>query len=76
MTNQALAILDNANMHTKIENKLEQFLNRYFNGQWLSYTVESRKLDAISTQYTLRVKYNSGETIELNKPQTFLTKKK
>ena len=77
MTNQALAILDdNSNMHTNIENKLEQFLNRYFNGQWLSYTVESRQLDAISTQYTLRVKYNSGEIIELNKPQTSLTKKK
>lgn len=74
MTNQALAILDNANMHTKIENKLEQFLNRYFNGQWLSYTVESRQLDSISTQYTLKVKYNSGETIELNKP-TSLKKK-
>jgi hypothetical protein len=76
MTNQALAILDNSNnMHTKIENKLEQFLNRYFNGQWLSYTVESRKLDAISTQYTLRVKYSSGEIIELNKPQTSIKKK-
>lgn len=76
MTNQALAILDNNNMHTQIENKLEQFLNRYFNGQWLSYTVESRQLDSISTQYTLKVKYNSGETIELKKPQTSLNKKK
>lgn len=76
MTNQALAILDNSNnMHTKIENKLEQFLNRYFNSQWLSYTVESRKLDAISTQYTLRVKYNSGKIIELNKPQSSIKKK-
>lgn len=76
MTNQALAILDNNSMHTQIENKLEQFLNRYFNGQWTSYTVESRQLDSISTQYTLKVKYNTGETIELNKPQTSLTKKK
>ena len=76
MINQALAILDNSNnMRTKIENKLEQFLNRYFNSQWLSYTVESRKLDAISTQYTLRVKYNSGKIIELNKPQSSLKKK-
>lgn len=75
MTNQALAILDNNSMHTQIENKLEQFLNRYFNGQWTSYTVESRQLDAISTQYTLKVKYNSGETIELKKPQTSPKKK-
>ena len=75
MTNQALDMLNDSNMHTRIEYKLEQFLNRYFNGQWLSYCVESRQLDAISTQYTLRVKYNSGETIELNKPQISLKKK-
>ena len=75
MTNQALDMLNDSNMHTMIEYKLEQFLNRYFNGQWLSYCVESRQLDAISTQYTLRVKYNSGETIELNKPQISLKKK-
>lgn len=75
MTNQALAILDNNSMHTQIENKLEQFLNRYFNGQWTSYTVESRQLDSISTQYTLKVKYNTGETIELNKPRTSIKKK-
>jgi hypothetical protein len=75
MTNQALDMLNDSNMHTMIEHKLEQFLNRYFNGQWLSYCVESRQLDAISTQYTLRVKYNSGETIELNKPQISLKKK-
>ena len=74
MTNQALDMLNDSNMHTMIEYKLEQFLNRYFNGQWLSYCVESRQLDAISTQYTLRVKYNSGET-ELNKPQISLKKK-
>lgn len=74
MTNQALDMLNNSSMHTRIEYKLEQFLNRYFNGQWVSYCVESRQLDAISTQYTLRVKYNSGETIELNKPQISLKK--
>lgn len=71
MTNQALAILDNNSElqhNSAIDNKLESFLNRYFNHQWISYSVESMRLDNISTQYTLKVKYNTGETIELRKP--------
>lgn len=72
MENQSLAILDYS-YHTQIENKLEHFLNKYFQGRWKSYTVESRQLDKISTQYTLRVTYDTGSIFEINKPSNRLT---
>ena len=59
LENQSLQILD-ITYHTFIESKLERFLNKYFYGQWSSYSVESKQLDKISTQYTLKVVYDKG----------------
>lgn len=68
--NQALQILD-VTYHTYIESKLERFLNKYFYGRWVKYTVETRKLNDISTQYTLKVTYDKGG-FELNKPSNLI----
>lgn len=68
MVNQSLNIIDTNNFKTAIEDKIEEMLNRYFTGRWYSYSVETRKLDNISTQYTLKIKYDAG-IIQLNKPQ-------
>jgi hypothetical protein len=70
LENQSLQILD-ITYHTFIESKLERFLNKYFYGQWSSYSVESRKLNDISTQYTLKVTYDKGG-FELNKPSNLI----
>lgn len=70
LENQSIQILD-ITYHTFIESKLERFLNKYFYGQWSSYSVESRKLDKISTQYTLKVTYDRG-CFELNKPSNLI----
>lgn len=70
LENQSIQILD-ITYHTFIESKLERFLNKYFYGQWSSYSVESRKLDRISTQYTLKVTYDRG-CFELNKPSNLI----
>lgn len=73
MNHQALAIVNNGFIHTQIEDKLEHFLNQYFQGRWIEYTVESRQLDKISTQYTLKVKYDAG-VFEIAKPSKLLCK--
>ena len=70
LENQSLQILD-ITYHTFIESKLERFLNKYFYGQWSSYSVESKQLDKISTQYTLKVVYDKG-CFELNKPSNLI----
>jgi hypothetical protein len=62
--NQSLTILD-CSFHTQIESKLEHFLNKYFQGRWKSYVVESQKLDSISTQYTLKITYDADSNVEL-----------
>lgn len=68
--NQSLALVS-PGLHTKIEIKIEHFLNQYFNGRWTKYSIDSRRLDRISIQYTLKVTYDNG-SFEINKPSNRL----